>query len=229
MSLDCEVTITNKAWNFQISIVYNEQHVLPPYPLSSQLIAKNISIAPGQQMLDLGTGCGLLAIVGKKQGAAYVLATDISQNALNYAKINFNRNGVSCDRLCSDLFESINNKKFDVIVANPTMFASKSTQPADVDGGLDGRKLLDKIIMESGQYLNTGGRLIVPTESYIGFSQTENLLSKRGFSFKKIARGFSPCGNHMMTNLNFDDIKGILHIKDNLHYFSSVIYEAVKR
>lgn len=51
-------------------------------------------VRPGDRVLDLGTGSGVLAIVAQKLGAAYVLATDIDPIAVSVTKENAERNGV---------------------------------------------------------------------------------------------------------------------------------------
>jgi ribosomal protein L11 methyltransferase len=51
-------------------------------------------VRPGQQVLDVGTGSGILAIAAAKLGAASVVALDIDPLAIQVAEQNANRNGV---------------------------------------------------------------------------------------------------------------------------------------
>ena len=76
---------------------------------------------PGDRVLDLGTGSGILAIAAAKLGAARVLALDIDPLAVKAARQNADANGVS-DRL--DVREDtlsdsdVPPEPFDLIVAN---------------------------------------------------------------------------------------------------------------
>ena len=74
-------------------------------------------LRPGQRVLDVGTGSGILAIAAAKLGARQVLATDIDTVALDVAAANFVTNGVagSIALLPASLPAS---GTFDVIVAN---------------------------------------------------------------------------------------------------------------
>jgi ribosomal protein L11 methyltransferase len=58
------------------------------------LVALEEAILPGMQVLDLGTGTGVLAIAAAKQGAAGVLALDIDHLAVAAARENVTANGV---------------------------------------------------------------------------------------------------------------------------------------
>lgn len=80
-------------------------------------------VRPGDAVLDLGTGSGVLAIAAYKLGAASVLATDIDPIAVNVARENALRNGVPLDAApgvtvqAGSVPEGMANR-FDVIVAN---------------------------------------------------------------------------------------------------------------
>jgi len=54
-------------------------------------------VRPGDSVLDLGTGSGVLAIAAYRLGAAPVLATDIDPIAVNVARENVLRNGIPVD------------------------------------------------------------------------------------------------------------------------------------
>lgn len=73
----------------------------------------------GADMIDIGTGSGILAIAAAKLGAKSLIATDSDPAAIEVAKDNFKLNSVSerIDIFCADLFGSI-PKRFDLIMAN---------------------------------------------------------------------------------------------------------------
>src|SRR5262249_1421621 len=60
----------------------------------------------GRRVLDLGTGCGLVAIAAAKAGAARVVAADVDPIALSAVELNAAENGVNIEILRADLTES---------------------------------------------------------------------------------------------------------------------------
>ncbi len=51
-------------------------------------------VRPGDKMLDLGCGSGILSIAAKKLGASSVTAVDIDENSVNIARENYLNNGL---------------------------------------------------------------------------------------------------------------------------------------
>jgi release factor glutamine methyltransferase len=128
-------------------------------------------------ILDLGTGCGALAIcLAKKLADATVWATDISEEALAYARLNSSEHGVA-ERVMfrqGDLWEPLKGQDltFDVILSNPPYVAAEdyASLPPEVrdceprvalDGGEQGTFYIREIIAGATDYLNPGGRLLV--------------------------------------------------------------------
>lgn len=72
------------------------------------------------KMLDIGTGSGILAIIGGMLGVTDMVATDIDPVAVETAKINIEKNGFShiCDVRCGDLLDCVGDETFDIITAN---------------------------------------------------------------------------------------------------------------
>ncbi|MGC8901931.1 MAG: 50S ribosomal protein L11 methyltransferase [Fervidobacterium sp.] len=74
-------------------------------------------LKPGMDVLDLGCGSGILAILAKKLGANRVLGVDNDPLAVEVAQENAIRNGVDIEVRWSDLFSNVDGK-FDIIVSN---------------------------------------------------------------------------------------------------------------
>ncbi len=71
----------------------------------------------GKNLLDIGTGSGILAIAGKMLGSGRTVGVDIDPVAVRVAKENAEINNVEAEFSCSDLVEG-EIGKFDVITAN---------------------------------------------------------------------------------------------------------------
>ena len=78
-------------------------------------------VQPGDSVLDLGTGSGVLAIVAAKLGATHILATDIDPIAVQVAQENAGRNQINLDEAFVVAQSSVPADmagRFTVIVAN---------------------------------------------------------------------------------------------------------------
>lgn len=105
------------------------KHVLIPRPESEAIIdlvieaAQNISISTETPVsvtaLDLGTGSGCLAISAKLElPELKVVASDISDSALNVAKINAQQLNAEVKFIKSDLLSDVQDQQIDIIIAN---------------------------------------------------------------------------------------------------------------
>ncbi len=88
--------------------------------LINTLLSTNLT---GKNVLDHGTGTGVLAIFAKKQGAQYVLANDIDDKSVENAKENAALNNVEIDIRLGDLNslpfrEGLGLGSFHLILAN---------------------------------------------------------------------------------------------------------------
>lgn len=124
-------------------------------------------------VLDLGTGCGCIAIAcALRFPQARVVASDISKVALSFAQRNVARHGVG-DRVRlvhSDLFGSLGPGKYDLIVSNPPYVPDSSlgalpgeyrAEPAiGLVSGMDGLEIPLRILAQAGRYLQPQGVLV---------------------------------------------------------------------
>ncbi|MFP4005741.1 MAG: HemK2/MTQ2 family protein methyltransferase [Candidatus Hadarchaeia archaeon] len=148
-------------------------------------LADNLEVVEGEDVLELGTGSGLLSILTARQGGT-VVATDINEEALVCARQNAVLNGFE-DRIefrLGDLFDPIEDEKFDLIIFNPPYLPVPEDEPRwsalerAWDGGPDGRKVIDRFLEEAKDYLKPGGRLMFVQSSLTGFGETLKKLNE---------------------------------------------------
>ncbi|MBP6373780.1 MAG: peptide chain release factor N(5)-glutamine methyltransferase [Flavobacterium sp.] len=74
-----------------------------------------------QQLLDIGTGSGCIAIsLAKNLPDVHVSALDVSAKALEIAQLNAQQNGVQINFICQNILETTKlDQQFEVIVSNP--------------------------------------------------------------------------------------------------------------
>lgn len=91
----------------------------PTTSLCLKLMEENIS--QGDSVIDVGTGSGILMIAADRLGASEIYGTDIDELAVESAKENLELNKISEEKAKvykGDLISVVENKKFDVVVAN---------------------------------------------------------------------------------------------------------------
>ncbi|MGF1637678.1 MAG: 50S ribosomal protein L11 methyltransferase [Cyclobacteriaceae bacterium] len=90
---------------------------------TTSLMIKNLLNLPveGKQVLDLGTGTGILSIMAHKLKAKKVLATDIEEWSLKNSHENFELNQIFDIEVLQGTIEELKiTQKFDIILANIT-------------------------------------------------------------------------------------------------------------
>jgi len=160
------------------------------------LIADRLSrvVEEGDRVLDVGTGCGMLAIIAANR-AMKVVATDVNPHAVECAKLNteINQLASKIDVRLGSLFQPIRKAEwFDVIIFNaPYLPSSSSEEKSWIGrawaGGPTGRQLIDQFIKEAPRYLNKDGTILLVQSSLADVSETLEKLQDAGFTARVIA------------------------------------------
>jgi hypothetical protein len=107
--------------------------------------------------LDLGTGCGIQALLAAKHSDR-VVATDVNPRALAFAAFNASLNGVGNVELRGGAtFAPVAGERFDLIVANPPYVVSPDVTFAYRDSGLPADELCRRIVHDVPRFLADGG------------------------------------------------------------------------
>lgn len=155
----------------------------------SFLFAENLDVQEGDEVLDLGTGCGILGIVSAEK-AKSVLAVDVNPYAISCAKHNASLNGVrgKMGFLRGDLLSALyTDALFDVILFNAPYLPS---EPIELEswigrawaGGASGRDVVDRFIPQAVAHLKPLGRVLLLQSSLTGLELTVQKFKEHGFS-----------------------------------------------
>ena len=151
------------------------------------LLAENLEIKEGMSVLEIGTGSGLVSMYASLL-TDDVTATDINYNALELAEKNFKLNKIDTIKLeFGDMFEPVKDKKFDVILFNTPYLPTDSDDVIDddlnyaFDGGLNGRKVIDRFINEVSNHLNDKGIVQMIQSSLSDNDRTLDMFDRNGF------------------------------------------------
>ena len=164
--------------------------VLSPRMETEELIYKVVEYVKATKknnlkILDLCTGSGIIAITLKKeleQVLVDVIASDISEEAIEVAKENAQSHDATIKFVKSDIFNNIDDK-FDIIVSNPPYIDRKDevTMKDNVlkyDPHLalfaeeEGMYFYRKIIEQANDYLNENGVIFFE----IGYDQKDKII-----------------------------------------------------
>ena len=87
-----------------------------------------------KKILDIGTGCGVLALMMAQETTAFVEAIDSDQSSVIEARDNFLRSPwasrLSAIQNSIQSFSSMANSRYDFIIANPPYFSNSLKSPA---------------------------------------------------------------------------------------------------
>lgn len=173
-------------------------NVLIPRPETEQLVVraldlvKEIQSADPIQIADVGTGSGNIAVcVAKHCPNCQIMAIDVSPAALDVARRNAERHGVSgrIEFLEGDLLTPLAaSQRFDMVLSNPPYVADHELAelPPDVrdheprlalDGGAGGTEVVERLIPQAAERILSGGWLLMEVGAPHA-TQVENLLSE---------------------------------------------------
>ena len=151
----------------------------------SFLFAENLDMEEGAQVLDVGTGCGMLGILAAER-AGSVVAVDLNPYAIRCARENSALNDVrsKIDFIQSDLFTALNTKgTFDLILFNAPYLPSEESEAESWigrswAGGANGRQVIDRFITKALMHLNPNGRVLLMQSTLANVEKTIRKFEK---------------------------------------------------
>ncbi len=169
--------LVNKAW-FAGQQFYVDERVLIPRSPFAELITSQftpwIPYNKVKSILDIGTGSACIAIAcAYAFPDAVIDAVDIDDDAIEVANINISSHKLDARVrvIKSDLFEQLENKKYDLIISNPpyvdndemqTLPEEYSHEPGHaLEANDNGLELVEQILKQASVYLNDDGIIAV--------------------------------------------------------------------
>ena len=163
-------------------------------PIITAKILQLLKIAKGDEILEIGTGSGLISLCCLKAGSKRVVATDVNSNAIENASFNASHLGLKdffevrqVPLSDSSAFSVIRDSEtFDLIISNPP-WVNRTPQTIDeyalYDANFD---LLKSLFAGLKKHLNPGGRVLLAYGCVDAIKTIQKLSDEHGFQYTKI-------------------------------------------
>lgn len=146
---------------------------------TSLVLADALEVNPGEVVIDVGCGSGVLSLVAARLSAGKVYGCDVSEEAVAAARDNARRLGLE-DRTefrAGNLLEPVKDVQADVVIGDVSGIPDAVAEvtgwfPEGRGGGPTGAELPVAMLEGIGDCLKLGGRLYLPT----GTIQAESMV-----------------------------------------------------
>ncbi len=161
-------------------------------------------------VVDLATGSGAIALsIAVERPSASVYAVELSQDALNYTRVNFAKYAPGAVLLQGDLAEAFPDLKgkVDLLVSNPPYIPDEMIpiypevhlhDPAmALYGGSDGLDFVRKVVSRALELVRPGGKLVIEHADMQGASVRQVLLD---YGWQNVETGKDLAGRDRMVS-----------------------------
>ena len=168
--------LTRRAWFAGLSFYVDERVLIPRSPIA-ELIGNHFQpwlARDPERILDLCTGSGCIAVaLAHAFPEARVDASDTEPGPLDIARRNVREHGLEerVEVIESDLFDALDERRYDLIVANPPYVPSaalgrlpreyRSEPNVALDAGEQGLDLVLPLLRDAAEHLESEGLLVV--------------------------------------------------------------------
>lgn len=168
----------------------------------TRLVAEALAreaLAPGAEVLEIGTGTGALALQAARRGAR-VTAVDVSRRAVITARLNAVRQRLPLRVVHGDFASAVTGSRFDLVIANPPYVPAPAAglpvrgPERAWDAGCDGRAVIDRICVSAPGLLRADGVLLLVHSGMCGAQETVDRLTAVGLSAAVTTRALVPWG-----------------------------------
>jgi release factor glutamine methyltransferase len=140
------------------------------------LMLSALEVHPGQKVLEMGCGSGLISLYLAKAGAM-VTAVDVDPFARKNTEENARLNGLPLEVIQSDLFQHVTGR-YDLVVFNPPYLRGTAEGQEDLcwAGGEKGSELTERFLARVKDHLKEKGRVLVLFSSDVHTDDLKRLL-----------------------------------------------------
>ena len=223
--------------NYKLQNTIIKLKTMKPYKpsLLTELLGNNIKINKNSIIADIGTGCGVLAILASKLGAKKVYAIDVDKECKKSIELNSKINNIKNIFFLQGSMLKPLKERVDIIIANLPQMPSNKKIDFHRYGSTDGTKYNLELIKNAPNHLKRSGIIFF---SLISISNPIKILKllKNKYKFDivaikerkleskrydKLSRGLS----NYILELNKKN-KAILYFRNKKWYYVNYIIKA---
>lgn len=153
----------------------------------TELLCKYLAVKKGDEVLEIGTGTGIVALYAKKMGARYVLATDKNPAAVANARKNSKFLGLDIDVRRVDVFGNI-EKRFNLVVFNPPFTDHAAKKSYQISFWDKNHIAVRKFFAGINKHLKKNGRALICWSSFAKISSLKAIAEEYEFKLKEKGR-----------------------------------------
>jgi 16S rRNA G1207 methylase RsmC len=161
-------------------VIFRTGKFLADFIASSPLLQPG---APGSAALDVGTGCGVLAVAAALRGHR-TTAIDVVAETVACAKANAALNKVEIEVLLGDLFAPVAGRKFDVVLFSLPKFRGKPKNTFEITWRSP--DVIDRLCAGLPGMLASGGRAFFVLTSHGDCEGMLNGLAANGLVVERL-------------------------------------------
>ena len=176
----------------------------------------------GKSILELGTGCGIHAILLAVRGASHLALTEIEQPILENARHNLARNNVDIpiDDVVAD-WTHLPDANHDILVTNP---------PFAKSGKRYRRHFIDTLILDAHKLVRPGGELIFIQSSMANIPRSISLMEECGMTVQILGEKEGPFRNYYFEDPTYMKemaaIPGAYTVREGVHYERLIVFRS---
>jgi release factor glutamine methyltransferase len=182
----------------------------------------------GEHVLELGTGCGIHAILLARRGAARMTLTEIAQHINDNAKHNLAKNDVAVptEYVVADWTNVPGashggGAPWDTVVTNP---------PFGKSGKRYRRYFIDTLILDAHKLVQPGGRLVFVQSSMADVPRSLRSMEEHGMHVRVVGETDGPFRDYYFEDEAYlremASIPGAYAVRDGVHYERFIVFEA---
>jgi release factor glutamine methyltransferase len=201
-------------WGFRRLTLTVDRRVLVPRPETEVVVERALARLAGRsepRILDVGTGSGAIALaIADEHPGALVTGIDASADALEVARENAGRTGLSVELALQDLRDGLPEGPWDLIVCNPPYVRADELARLEPEvreweprAALVGERATEQVARSALDVLLLGGVLVLETAGG-GAEEVADLLRSLGYEDvrvtsdltrrSRVAEGVAPGG-----------------------------------
>lgn len=190
--------MSSRTKSFEISLAGIDITVLPhvyPGGIDSELMCEVLQVSNTDEVLDICTGTGIIAIKAAKLGAKRVVGIDLNPESVKNAKLNKVKLDIkNIEFLEGSLFEPITGQKFDVITINPPYTDKKPANKTEICFWDENNLTSKNFFREFKDYLKPNGKAFFAWADFSSIELIEELARENNVKLRLVKSQKTPSG-----------------------------------